>query len=71
MLCLHLGNYAFHAILKSNFLCFEDKSQAMEWLTFILDANGQRGTWISMLQDFHFKIIHKLGNKHTYVNALS
>ncbi len=24
-----------------------------------------------MLQDFHFKIIHKLGNKHIYVNALS
>jgi hypothetical protein len=24
-----------------------------------------------MLQDFHFEIIHKLGNNHTYVNALS
>jgi hypothetical protein len=43
----------------------------LEWLTFILDANGQRGSWISMLQDFHFKIIYKLGNKHTYVDALS
>ncbi len=24
-----------------------------------------------MLQDFHFKIIHKLGNKHAYVDALN
>jgi hypothetical protein len=24
-----------------------------------------------MLQDFHFKIVHRLGNKHSNVDALS
>lgn len=27
--------------------------------------------WIGMLQDFHFKIIHKIGPKHGDVNAFS
>jgi hypothetical protein len=31
----------------------------------------RKGKWISMLQDFDFKIIHMLRSKHTNVNALS
>jgi hypothetical protein len=42
-----------------------------EWLTTIFNANGRRGRWISMVQDFHFKILHCLGNKHANVDALN
>jgi len=37
----------------------------------VSNANGKRGRWIFMLQDFHFKIVHHLGNKHLNVDALS
>jgi hypothetical protein len=29
------------------------------------------GRWIDMLQDFSFKIVHRLGLRHTNVDALS
>ncbi len=73
MLFLHLGNYAFQAIFTSNFLCFEDRSQAIgmaniyfrcKWTKVELDLHVTR-------LPFQFKIIHKLDNKHTYVDALS
>ncbi len=35
------------------------------------DAYGRRGRWIDMLQDFSFKIQHRLGVKHINVDALS
>jgi len=35
------------------------------------DANGRRGRWIDLLRDFSFKILHRLGMKHTNVDALS
>ncbi len=37
----------------------------------MLDVHGRRGRWIDMLQDFNFKILHRLGLKHTNVDALS
>ncbi|CAK9249642.1 unnamed protein product [Sphagnum jensenii] len=37
----------------------------------VFDAYGRRGRWIDMLQDFSFKILHRLGMKHTNVDALS
>ncbi|CAN5976252.1 unnamed protein product [Sphagnum jensenii] len=37
----------------------------------VSDAYGRRGRWIDMLQDFSFKILHRLGMKHTNVDALS
>jgi hypothetical protein len=43
----------------------------LEWLATISDAYGWRGRWISMRQDFHFKIIHRVGDKHANVDALS
>jgi hypothetical protein len=43
----------------------------LEWLAIVLDAYGRRSRWIVMLQDFQFKIIHQVGNKHLNVNALS
>jgi hypothetical protein len=35
------------------------------------NAYRQMGRWISMLQDFHFKIIHRERIKHANVDALN
>jgi hypothetical protein len=43
----------------------------LEWLATVLDAHGRRGRWVDMLQDFSFKIIHRLGLRHTNVDVLS
>ncbi len=43
----------------------------LEWLATVSDANGKRGRWIDMLQDFSFKILHRPGLKHGNVDALS
>jgi hypothetical protein len=37
----------------------------------VSDANGRRGRWVDMLQDFNFKIIHRPGLRHTNVDALN
>jgi len=37
----------------------------------VSDANGRRGRWVDMLQDFSFKIIHRPGLRHTNIDALS
>jgi hypothetical protein len=43
----------------------------LEWLATVSDANGRRGRWIDMLQDFNFKFLHKPGMRHGNVDALS
>ncbi len=43
----------------------------LEWLATVSDAHGRRGRWIDMLQDFSFKIVHRLGLRHINVDALS
>jgi hypothetical protein len=39
--------------------------------TIVSNANKRRGRWISMLQDFHFRIVHWLGSKHSNFDALN
>jgi hypothetical protein len=43
----------------------------LEWLITIFDPFGKRGRWISMFQDFNFKIVHKIGVRHANADALS
>jgi len=43
----------------------------LEWLATMSDANGRRGRWIHLLQDFDFKIVHRPSLKHTNVDALN
>ncbi len=43
----------------------------MEWLAMVSCAYGLKGRWITMLQDFNFKIIHWLRSKHSNVDALN
>lgn len=35
------------------------------------NAHGRRGCLVNMFQDFFFKIIHRVGGKHTNVDTLS
>jgi hypothetical protein len=37
----------------------------------VSDANGRRGRWIDLLQDYSFKIVHRPGMRHANVDALS
>jgi hypothetical protein len=43
----------------------------LKWLATIFDPFGKRGRWISMLQNFNFKIFHRVGARHANVDALS
>ncbi len=43
----------------------------LKWLATIFDPFGKRGKWISMLQDFNFKIVHKARARHANTDALS
>jgi hypothetical protein len=40
-------------------------------LEIVLDVHGRRGRWIDMLQEFSFKILHRLRFRHINVDALS
>lgn len=42
-----------------------------EWFITRSNTHGRRGCLVNMLQDFSFKIIHKVGAKHTTVDTLS
>jgi hypothetical protein len=43
----------------------------LEWLATIFVAYERRGEWINTLQDFSFKVIHRIGSMHTNVDVLS
>jgi hypothetical protein len=55
---------------KTHFVLRTDH-KPLEWLAIVSDANGRRGRWIDMLQDFSFKILHKPGMRHGNADALS
>jgi hypothetical protein len=43
----------------------------LEWLTTITYAYGKGEHWITMLQDFQFKIIHCVRSQHLSIDALN
>jgi hypothetical protein len=43
----------------------------LEWLATIFDPFGRKGRWISMFQDFNFKIVHRVGASHANVDVLN
>ncbi len=55
---------------KTHFILRTDH-KPLEWLTTVSEANGRRGRWIDMLQDFSFKILHRLGMRHGKADVLS
>lgn len=43
----------------------------LEWLSIVSNAYNRRGKWINTLQDFSFKIVHRVGAKQINIDALS
>jgi len=65
------GIMHFRQYLQRNHFILQTNHKPLEWLVTVSDANGRRGRWVDMLQDFSFKIIHRPRLKHTNVDALS
>jgi hypothetical protein len=43
----------------------------LEWLVIVSNTYGKRGIFINMLQEFCFKILHRVGFKHINVDVLN
>jgi hypothetical protein len=43
----------------------------LEWLATISNPFGRKGMWLSMFQDFNFKIVHRVIIRHVNANGLS
>ncbi len=65
------GLMHFRQYLHRNHFLLRTDHKPLEWLATVSDAHGRRGRWIDMLQDYSFKIVHRLGMKHMNVDALS
>jgi hypothetical protein len=65
------GIMHFRQYLHRTRFTFRIDHKPLEWLATVSNASGRRGRWIHLLQDFDFKIIHRLGLRHTNVDALS
>jgi len=65
------GVMHFRQYLDMKHFILRTDHKPLEWLATISDAHGRRGRWVSMLQDFSFKIVHRPGLRHTNVDALS
>jgi hypothetical protein len=65
------GIMHFRQYLHRTHFILRTDHKPLEWLATVFDANGRRGRWIDLLQDFSFKILHRPGMKHTNVDALS
>jgi len=65
------GIMHFRQYLHRTHFTLRTNHKPLEWLATISDANGRRGRWIDLLQDFSFKILHRPGMKHINVDALS
>jgi len=63
---MHFWQYLYQAsfVVRTN-------HKALEWLAIVSNPFGRRGRWISMLQNFNFKIVHRVGARHANADALS
>ncbi len=61
----------FQQYLHQTFFILQIGHKPFECLAIVSKAYIQRGRWISVLQDFYFKIIYKALAKHANVDALS
>jgi hypothetical protein len=52
------GVMHFRQYLHMKHFILRTDRKPLEWLATVSDAHGRRGRWVSMLQDFSFKIIH-------------
>jgi len=65
------GILHFRQYLHRTHFTLRTDHKPLEWLATVSDAHGRRGKWIDMLQDFSFKIVHRLSMRHANADALS
>jgi hypothetical protein len=65
------GIMHFRQYFHQAFFLLRIDHKPFEWLAIVFEAYKRRGRWISMLQDFHFKIVHRASFKHANVDALN
>ncbi len=65
------GIMHFRQYLHMKHFILRTDHKPLEWLATISDTHGRRGRWVSMLQDFSFKIVHRPGLRHMNADALS
>lgn len=65
------GIMHFQQYFHQAFFLLKTDHKPFEWLVIVFYAYRCRGKWISMQQDFHFKIVHCASSKHANVDALS
>jgi hypothetical protein len=65
------GVLHFRQYLHRTHFTLRTDHKPLEWLATVSDAHGRRGRWIDLLQDYSFKIVHKLGMRHANADALS
>ncbi len=63
---MHFWQYLY----QTSFVVRTDH-KPLKWLATVSDPFGRRGKWISMLQDFNFKIVHRAGARFANVDALN
>jgi hypothetical protein len=68
---LSWGILHFKQYLHRTHFTLRTDHKPLEWLVTVSDANGRRGKWIDLLQDYSFKIVHRPGARHANVDALS
>ncbi len=61
----------FWQYLHQTFFLLRIDQKPLKCLAIVSNAYKWRRRYISMLQDFHFKIIHRAGAKHANVDVLS
>ena len=44
---------------------------SLSWLQSFKEPEGQLAQWLEKLQEFHFRIVHRPGKKHTNADAMS
>ncbi len=65
------GILHFRQYLHRTHFTLRTDHKPLEWLATVSDANGRRGRWIDLLQDYNFKIVHRPGVRHANADALS
>jgi len=65
------GIMHFKQYLHRTHFVLRTDHKPLEWLATVSNANGRRGRWIDMLQDFSLKILHRPGMSHGNADALS
>ena len=61
----------FHPYLYGAEFTIRSDHSALQWLRKLKDPEGQLARWLARLDQYRYKVIHRPGEKHVNVDALS